>query len=79
MHLRKYNSETSEELLDEINITFLFQEPESLGCLLELTWNAQKTVSVGKSGRKYLEDGDEVIFSGCCKVDYLRSFLLSWN
>lgn len=42
-------------------------EPESYGCLLELTWNGQKTVSLGGATRKFLEDGDEVIFTGCCK------------
>lgn len=42
-------------------------EPESYGCLLELTWNGQKTVSLGGTIRKFLEDGDEVIFTGCCK------------
>uniref|UniRef100_A0A0E0CHA5 Fumarylacetoacetase n=1 Tax=Oryza meridionalis TaxID=40149 RepID=A0A0E0CHA5_9ORYZ len=42
-------------------------EPESLGCLLELTWNGQKEISVGNSTRKFLEDGDEVILTACCK------------
>ncbi|KAL8103260.1 fumarylacetoacetase [Apium graveolens] len=42
-------------------------EPESYGCLLELTWNGQKTMSLGGATRKFLEDGDEVIFTGCCK------------
>ncbi|WOH12138.1 hypothetical protein DCAR_0831637 [Daucus carota subsp. sativus] len=42
-------------------------EPESYGCLLELTWNGQKNVSLGGTSRKFLEDGDEVIFTGCCK------------
>ncbi|KAK3152410.1 hypothetical protein QOZ80_2BG0158520 [Eleusine coracana subsp. coracana] len=42
-------------------------EPESLGCLLELTWNGQKEIQVGNSTRKFLEDGDEVILTGCCK------------
>jgi fumarylacetoacetase len=45
-----------------------FQEPDSLGCLLELTWNGQNEIPVGNSTRKYLEDGDEVILTGCCKV-----------
>lgn len=53
----------------EILLTILFyQEPESLGCLLELTWNAQKSLTLNGSDRKYLEDGDEVIFTACCKV-----------
>lgn len=42
-------------------------EPDSLGCLLELTWNGQNEIPVGNSTRKYLEDGDEVILTGCCK------------
>ena len=42
-------------------------ETESLGCLLELTWNGQKEISVGNSTRKFLEDGDEVILTACCK------------
>lgn len=50
-------------------------EPESYGCLLELTWNGQKALSLGGSTRKFLEDGDEVIFTGCCKGDgYLVGF-----
>ncbi|XP_024970183.1 fumarylacetoacetase [Cynara cardunculus var. scolymus] len=42
-------------------------EPESYGCLLELTWNGTKELPLGKTTRRFLEDGDEVIFSGCCK------------
>nr|CAB3445986.1 unnamed protein product [Digitaria exilis] len=54
------------------NCGFIFRgpqtpEPESLGCLLELTWNGQKEIPVGNSARKFLEDGDEVILTGCCK------------
>nr|GEV09389.1 fumarylacetoacetase [Tanacetum cinerariifolium] len=44
-------------------------ESESYGCLLELTWNGTKELSLGKTARKFLEDGDEVIISGCCKGD----------
>lgn len=44
-------------------------EPESYGCLLELSWNGQKPLSVGGTTRTFLEDGDEVIFTGCCKGD----------
>ncbi|XP_022723377.1 fumarylacetoacetase [Durio zibethinus] len=44
-------------------------EPDSLGCLLELTWNGQKPLSLNGTTRKFLEDGDEVIFTGCCKGD----------
>nr|CAD1831383.1 unnamed protein product [Ananas comosus var. bracteatus] len=50
-------------------------EPESLGCLLELTWNAKKSLTLGSSSRKYLEDGDEVIFTACSKgEDYNIGF-----
>ncbi|KAE7995291.1 hypothetical protein FH972_000109 [Carpinus fangiana] len=42
-------------------------EPESFGCLLELTWNGQKPLSLNETSRKFLEDGDEVTFTGCCK------------
>ncbi|XP_021895255.1 fumarylacetoacetase [Carica papaya] len=44
-------------------------EQESLGCLLELTWNGQNPLSLNGATRKFLEDGDEVIFTGCCKGD----------
>ncbi|XP_052181670.1 fumarylacetoacetase-like [Diospyros lotus] len=42
-------------------------EPESYGCLLELTWNGEKSLSLGGKTRMFLEDGDEVIFTGCSK------------
>ncbi|XP_059437415.1 fumarylacetoacetase [Corylus avellana] len=42
-------------------------EPESFGCLLELTWNGQKPLTLNRTSRKFLEDGDEVTFTGCCK------------
>ncbi|THG11735.1 hypothetical protein TEA_003914 [Camellia sinensis var. sinensis] len=42
-------------------------EQESYGCLLELTWNGQNQLSLGGTNRKFLEDGDEVIFTGCSK------------
>ncbi|KAG2684422.1 hypothetical protein I3760_10G076700 [Carya illinoinensis] len=42
-------------------------EPESLGCLLELSWNGQKPLSLNGLPRTFLEDGDEVIFTGFCK------------
>ncbi|VFQ58972.1 unnamed protein product [Cuscuta campestris] len=44
-------------------------EPGSLGCLLELTWNGQKPLSLGGVTRTFLEDGDEVILTGYCKGD----------
>ncbi|KAL3519384.1 hypothetical protein ACH5RR_017533 [Cinchona calisaya] len=42
-------------------------EPESRGCLLELTWNGQNPVSLGGTTRRFLEDGDEVVFTGFSK------------
>jgi hypothetical protein len=59
---------------------FSLQEPESLGCLLELTWNGQNSLSLGGTTRKFLEDGDEVVFTGVCKVhtDGISSFIFSF-
>ncbi|KAK3036952.1 hypothetical protein RJ639_030917 [Escallonia herrerae] len=42
-------------------------EPESYGCLLELTWNGEKQLPLAETSRKFLEDGDEVIISGYSK------------
>ncbi|KAL2932297.1 Fumarylacetoacetase [Bienertia sinuspersici] len=42
-------------------------EPDSLGCLLEQTWNGQKPLSLNGTSRTFLEDGDEVTFTGVCK------------
>lgn len=51
------------------NHVYLYiQEPESFGCLLELSWNGQKSLPLGGTTRKFLEDGDEVTFTGVCKV-----------
>ncbi|GAB4830770.1 hypothetical protein Ancab_004803 [Ancistrocladus abbreviatus] len=45
-------------------------EPDSLGCLLEITWHGQKPLSLNNgTTRQYLEDGDEVVFTGFCKGD----------
>lgn len=43
-------------------------EKESRGCLLEMTWRGKEPLSLptGES-RKFLEDGDEVIFRGWCE------------
>ncbi|KAF3451810.1 hypothetical protein FNV43_RR07906 [Rhamnella rubrinervis] len=50
-------------------------EPESLGCLLELTWNGQRPLSLNGTTRTFLEDGDEVIITGHCKGDgYIVGF-----
>lgn len=54
------------------------QEPESYGCLLELTWNGQKQLSLNGVTRKFLEDGDEVIITGFSKVlDHTRPLIYS--
>ncbi|GAB4826512.1 hypothetical protein Ancab_033408 [Ancistrocladus abbreviatus] len=42
-------------------------ESDSLGCLMELTWNGQRPLSLNGTTRKFLEDGDGVIFTGFCK------------
>lgn len=44
-------------------------EPESRGCLLELTWNGQNSLSLNGLDRKFLEDGDEVTLTGYSKGD----------
>lgn len=42
--------------------------PDSFGSMLELTWNAQKPLSLaGGAQRGFLEDGDEVIMRGWCE------------
>ncbi|MCA9795445.1 MAG: fumarylacetoacetase [Candidatus Eremiobacteraeota bacterium] len=38
--------------------------PDSLGSLLELSWNGQRKVMVGSASRVFLEDGDTVTFRG---------------
>jgi fumarylacetoacetase len=41
---------------------------ESRGCLLELTWRGTDPLSLlSGEQRKFLEDGDEVIFRGWCE------------
>ncbi|KAF7625956.1 Arrestin_C domain-containing protein [Meloidogyne graminicola] len=42
--------------------------PDSLGCLLELSWRGQNPVKLGDSDqtRKFLIDGDEVAITGIC-------------
>ncbi len=44
--------------------------PESRGCLLERTWRGTEPLTLpGGEVRKFLEDGDEVIFRGICRDD----------
>lgn len=47
----------------------LTQEPESFGCLLELTWNGQNLISLDGTTRGFIEDGDEVTMTGYCQVN----------
>ncbi|XP_020579320.1 fumarylacetoacetase [Phalaenopsis equestris] len=50
-------------------------ENDSLGCLLEITWNGQNQLSLNGSARTFLEDGDEIIITGCCEgPDYKVGF-----
>lgn len=45
-------------------------EKGSLGCLLELTWRGTEPLELPSGEtRKFLEDGDEVIFRGYCERD----------
>ncbi|XP_031491169.1 fumarylacetoacetase isoform X2 [Nymphaea colorata] len=48
-------------------------DPESLGCMLELTWNGQKPLTLQNgSTRSFLEDGDEVTLTGYCQGEGYR-------
>ncbi len=40
---------------------------ESRGCLLELTWRGTEPIQLGDDVRRFLEDGDEVVFRGWCE------------
>ncbi|HET7025336.1 MAG TPA: fumarylacetoacetase, partial [Gemmatimonadales bacterium] len=43
-------------------------EKESRGCLLEMTWRGKEPISLPSGEtRKFLEDGDDVIFRGWCE------------
>lgn len=48
--------------------------PDSLGCLLELTWNGERPVVMTETGetRTYVEDGDTVVLRGWCQGDGYR-------
>ena len=46
------------------------ETPDTLGCLLEMTWNGARPLSLaGGEQRTYLEDGDEVVLRGWCERD----------
>ena len=43
--------------------------PESRGCLLERTWRGTEPLALpGGEVRRFLEDGDEVVFRGTCRA-----------
>ena len=49
------------------------KEKNSRGCLLELAWRGQEPVTLPSGEtRKFLEDGDEVIFRGYCETPGYR-------
>ncbi|XP_022410284.1 fumarylacetoacetase isoform X3 [Delphinapterus leucas] len=48
-------------------------EPESFGCMLELSWRGTRAIELGNGQtRKFLLDGDEVIITGQCQGDGYR-------
>jgi fumarylacetoacetase len=51
--------------LQYFNITAFFQTADSYGSMLELSWKGTKPIQL-KDGnkRKFLQDNDEVIFTG---------------
>jgi fumarylacetoacetase len=43
---------------------------DSLGSLLEITWGGKEPLTLdGGARRTFLEDGDEVVFTGRCEKD----------
>ncbi|MEM1431171.1 MAG: fumarylacetoacetase [Pseudomonadota bacterium] len=48
--------------------------PDSLGSLLELTWNGRDPVRIDGGERAFLEDGDTVDITGWCEADYRIGF-----
>jgi fumarylacetoacetase len=46
------------------------KDKESRGCLLELTWKGTDPITMSSGEvRRFLQDGDEVIFRGYCERD----------
>ena len=43
--------------------------PDEHGCLLERTEGGKKSIKVGDEERIFLQDGDEVTFTGLCGTD----------
>ncbi len=50
------------------------QTPDSLGSLLELSWNGRDPIPVEGGTRTFLEDGDTVTLRGWCEGDYRVGF-----
>lgn len=49
------------------------ETPDSYGSMLELCWKGTKTVDLGNGEtRKFLKDGDDVVFTGYCEKDGVR-------
>ncbi|KAK7469945.1 hypothetical protein BaRGS_00036049 [Batillaria attramentaria] len=49
------------------------ETPDAYGSLLELSWRGTKPLDLGSGiSRKFLQDGDEVIFTGYCEGDGYR-------
>jgi len=48
--------------------------PDSLGSLLELTWNGRDPLKIGRVRRTFLHDGDRVDITGYCRGDYRIGF-----
>jgi fumarylacetoacetase len=45
-------------------------EKDARGCLLELTWRGAEPLTLPSGEeRRFLEDGDEVIFTGACTLE----------
>jgi fumarylacetoacetase len=50
-------------------------EPNMYGSMLELTWRGTKPLTVNGEERKFINDNDEVIFTGFCQGDgYIVGF-----
>ena len=55
------------------NFNPTFQNPESYGSLLEITWRGTKPITLPNGEtRKFLKDGDTVVLSGYCQGDGYR-------
>lgn len=48
--------------------------PDSLGSLLEITWNGRDPIEVGGVSRTFIEDGDTLTLRGWCEGGYRVGF-----